>query len=154
MDTNIHGNFPMSEIKISYMPKVKFADRPKVTTSKHAHALFVKTWNCSKIEFVEQAKAMFLNRSNHVIGFLKLSTGSTSGTIVDPKLLFSVALRVNASSVILAHNHPSGNLAPSQSDIDLTTQIKNAGKFLEIELIDHLIITAEGYYSFADEGVL
>ena len=77
-----------------------------------------------------------------------------TGTVADPKLIFVAALKSGATGVLLAHNHPSGNLTPSQADIDLTRKIKEGGKLLEIQLLDHLIITSEGYYSFADEGLL
>lgn len=97
---------------------------------------------------------MLLNRANKVIGILKLSTGGTSATIAEPKLVFASSILSNASSIILAHNHPSGNLTPSQADIDLTKKLKEAGKFLEIPVLDHLIVTSEGYYSFADEGLI
>ena len=77
-----------------------------------------------------------------------------SGTVADPKLIFAAALKACASSIILAHNHPSGNLKPSQSDIDLTRKLKDGGKLLEIQMLDHIIVTTEGYYSFADEGLV
>jgi DNA repair protein RadC len=97
---------------------------------------------------------MFTNRANKVLGIFELSTGGVSGTVADPKLIFAAALKVAASGLILSHNHPSGNLQPSQADIDLTRKIKEAGKLLEIQLLDHIILTTEGYYSFADEGLI
>ena len=97
---------------------------------------------------------MLLNRANKVLGIYPVSKGGVSGTLVDPKLIFSVALKCNASSIILAHNHPSGNLFPSENDKELTQKLKSAGNFLDIKVLDHLIITPEGYFSFADEGLL
>ena len=85
---------------------------------------------------------------------MKLSTGGTSATIAEPKLIFASSILGNASSIILAHNHPSGNLKPSDADISLTKKMKEAGKLLEIPVVDHLIITPEGFYSFADEGLI
>jgi len=76
-----------------------------------------------------------------------------TGTVADPKVIFNKALAKSACSLIVAHNHPSGNLKPSRADIDLTKKLKNAGQMLDLPLLDHLIITASGYYSFADEGV-
>jgi DNA repair protein RadC len=97
---------------------------------------------------------MLLNRDGKILGIMKLSEGGVSGTVVDPKLVFAAALKANASALILAHNHPSGNLQPSQSDLCLTRKLIAAGRLLEIGINDHLILTQEGYYSFADEGVL
>ena len=95
---------------------------------------------------------LLLNRANKVLGYVLLSLGGTAGTVVDPKVIFQAALKTNAHGIILCHNHPSGNLTPSSQDISLTKQLRDAGKFLEIALLDHLILTTEGYYSFADEG--
>ena len=108
----------------------------------------------SKIEFVEQFKAMLLNRANKVLGIFEVSSGSSTGTIADPKLIFAAAIKANACGIILAHNHPSGNLNPSQADIDLTRRMREGGKLLEVQVLDHVIITCEGYYSFADEGMI
>ncbi len=84
----------------------------------------------------------------------EVSTGGVTGTVADPKLVFVAALKANACSIIISHNHPSGNLKPSQADEHLTQKIKLAGQFLDIKLIDHIIVSSEGYYSFADEGLI
>lgn len=97
---------------------------------------------------------MLLNRAIKVLGLFEVSTGGVSGTVADPKIIFTAALKDGASGIIVAHNHPSGNLTASQSDIDLTRKLKEAGKFLEIQLLDHVIVTTEGYFSFADEGLI
>ncbi len=97
---------------------------------------------------------MLMNRANKVLGLFEVSTGGISGTVADPKIIFTAALKGGASGIIVAHNHPSGNLTASQSDIDLTRKLKEAGKFLEIQLLDHVIVTTEGYFSFADEGLI
>jgi DNA repair protein RadC len=128
--------------------------RPKITGSKDAHDVLRQYWDTDKLELVEQFKVMLLNRANQLIGLLDLSPGSTTGTIADPRLIFCAALKGNACGIIVAHNHPSGNLTASQADIALTNRLKEAGKFLEIQLLDHLILTAESYFSFADEGLL
>lgn len=127
---------------------------PKITQSRDAYRIFLESWDYDKIELLEQFKLMILNRSNRVLGICEISSGGTSGTVVDPKLVYAVALKANASSLIVAHNHPSGNLNPSQSDIQLTQKLKAGGKFLELPLLDHLIITRELHYSMADEGLL
>jgi DNA repair protein RadC len=102
----------------------------------------------------EEFWVLLLNRANRVIKKKRVSEGGVSGTVVDPKIIYKLALEELASGVIVVHNHPSGNLTASQSDIDLTRKLKEAGRFLEIQLLDHLIIAGQKYYSFADEGML
>ena len=97
---------------------------------------------------------LLLNRANKVLGIVEISKGGTAGTVVDPKIVFAAAIKTNCSAIILAHNHPSGNLRPSDQDIRLTRKLKECGNLLEINVWDHLIITREGYLSFADEGLL
>jgi len=143
----------LAEIKVSYKsrqkPKIKIAD------SREVFDVLYPLYDKNLIEYQELFFLLLLNRANNVLGWIKLSSGGTSGTVVDPKMVFTLALQTNASSIILSHNHPSGNIKPSQSDIDLTKNINNAGRLLEIKLLDHVIIAPEGlYYSFADEGLL
>ncbi|HYG38548.1 MAG TPA: DNA repair protein RadC [Cytophagales bacterium] len=102
----------------------------------------------------EEFWIILLNRANVVSNKIQISTGGISGTVADPKIIFKQALDHLASAIILVHNHPSGNLNPSQADIDLTKKLKEAGKFLEIPVLDHLIFTNDGFYSFADKGML
>lgn len=103
---------------------------------------------------VEQFWIIYLNRANKLIYAGSVSIGGVTGTIADPKVIFKEALDRQACSVILCHNHPSGNAKPSQSDIMLTRKMKQAGEMLDIQVIDHLIVTDKGYYSFADEGMM
>jgi DNA repair protein RadC len=97
---------------------------------------------------------VFLNKSNKVKHFEVMSKGGISHTIVDPRIVFSKALEVQATSMVLCHNHPSGSLRPSRADEEITARLKSAGKLLDIEVVDHLIVSDEGYYSFADEGLI
>lgn len=97
---------------------------------------------------------LLLNRANKVIRPVQISEGGISGTVADPKKIFKVALEYRATSIILCHNHPSGNIKPSDADIRLTKKLKNAGEMLDIPVLDHLIIGDERYYSFADEATL
>ena len=106
------------------------------------------------MDLQETFNVMLLNRANEVLGIYRLSKGSVSGTLVDPKLVFSVALKGLASVIILAHNHPSGTLKPSSADIELTRKLVEGGKLLDIQIVDHIIVTRHGYYSFADEGMI
>jgi DNA repair protein RadC len=97
---------------------------------------------------------LLLNRANKIINKVQISDGGMSGTIADPKRIFKISLEQNASSIILCHNHPSGNIKPSDADIKLTKKIRNAGDFLDIHVLDHIIIGEEKYFSFADESLI
>lgn len=152
--TKNNRQYEVSEIQLTYKSKVKPSQRPKITGSKDAHAVLFETWDKSKLELIEQFKVMLTNRANKVLGIIEISTGGIAGTVADPKLIFAGALKAGASGMILAHNHPSGNLTASQADIELTRKLKAGGKLLEIQVLDHVIITSEGYFSFADEGLL
>lgn len=139
----------ISEIKVSYEPKIK--NRVKISSSKDAHEIFNRMWDKDTVQLLEEVKFLLLNRANEALGIFNLSKGGVSGAFVDAKLIFSIALKGNASSIILAHNHPSGNLSPSKNDIALTKKIKEGAKLLDINLLDHLIITKKSYYSFSDD---
>ncbi|GAB2472856.1 DNA repair protein RadC [Hymenobacter qilianensis] len=102
----------------------------------------------------EEFWVILLNRANVVMRKQPISSGGVAGTVADPKMIFKHALEQLASSIILVHNHPSGNQKPSAADIALTRKLKEAGQFLDLPILDHLIYTDHGYYSFADEGVL
>lgn len=103
---------------------------------------------------LEQFKVVFLNQANRALGIIELSSGGISGTVVDVRLVFSAALKAKASAIMIVHNHPSGQLIASEADRQITQKVKEAGKLLDITLLDSLIITPESYYSFADEGAL
>ena len=102
----------------------------------------------------EEFWLLVLNRANFVIKKELISRGGIAGTVVDTKIIFKVAIENYASSIIVCHNHPSGNLKPSEADIKITKTIKEAGKLMEIPLLDHIILTENGFYSFADEGMM
>ena len=144
----------VAEVELIYKTKVKASERPKVTSSKDAADLLKHLWREDKIDFVEQFKVLLLNKSNKVLGIFEASSGGVTNTVADPKLIFMAALKANACIIIISHNHPSGNLKPSQADELLTQKIKQAGQLLDIKLLDHLIISSEGYYSFSDEGLI
>lgn len=144
----------VAEIELVYKSNVKVCDRPKVTTAADAAKLLQGIWDENKIEFVEQFKVLLLNQANHVIGCVNVSTGNAIGTIADPKLVLVAAIKANACKIIISHNHPSGNLKPSRADEILTQKIRQAAEFHDIRLFDHVIVSSEGYYSFADDGLL
>jgi DNA repair protein RadC len=150
---NLLSDKQLAEVEISYKSKVKPADRVKITSSVAAFQVFKQIFNPNTIEHHEDFIFLILNRANHVIGWHKLSQGGTSGTVVDVKIVFQIAIKANACSIVLAHNHPSGATVPSEDDKTITRKIKEAGKILDIKLLDHLIVTPETYFSFSDEGL-
>lgn len=125
--------------------------RNKITCSQDVYSLMCP--NLLDLDH-EQFWVILLNRANVVIKKVSISQGGVSGTIADPKLIFKSAIENLASAIILVHNHPSGNLKPSEADVSLTRKIKSAGSLLEVPVLDHIIFTNNGYYSFADEGNL
>ena len=125
----------------------------KLTNSLDAYE-YAKQFYFDDIEIYESFFIILLNRANNVEGFVKISQGGIAGTIVDTKIICKYALDSLASGVILVHNHPSGNINPSNADYNITTKIKKALSLLDILVIEHLIITKETYYSFADNDTL
>jgi DNA repair protein RadC len=142
----------IAEIKISYSHKTLKKFRIKIKNSADAYKSFLKSWDKDLIELQEEFKMLLLNNSNEVLGIHTLSKGSTRGTVVDLKLLFVIALKSNATGIIISHNHPSGTLKPSSSDLELTKRIKKSGELLDIKLLDHLIITKDEFYSLSDNN--
>jgi len=152
--TNEKKQFDVAEIQLTYKATVKPSSRPKITGSQDAERVLRETWDQDKIELLEQFKILLINRANKVLGVLDVSSGGISGTVSDPKIIFAAALKAAVCGVIVADNHPSGNLAPSQADIDLMKKLTQGGKFLEISILDHIILTSESYFSFANEGLI
>ncbi len=142
----------LAEIQISYSTKVKAADRKKITCSKDAANILREIY--PGLEHREYFYILCLNRANQLLGFHQVSAGGISGTVTDVRLIFQVAIKSNTSGIILSHNHPSGNLTPSEADIKITKKIKDAGAFLDIQVLDHLIISEESYMSFADDNLM
>ena len=144
----------VAEVELVYKTNVKASERPKISSVKDCYELLKELWNENTIEMQEEFKVLLLNRGNKVIGVYEASTGGITGTVADPRLILAAAIKSLSVSIILSHNHPSGNLKPSRADEELTQKIKVAASYHDIKVIDHIIITSEGYYSFADEGVL
>jgi DNA repair protein RadC len=126
-------------------------DRPKIGRSSDAYELIRS--NLQDIPH-EEFWVILLNRANRVVKKYQISQGGVAGTVADPKIIFKVALEELASGIILAHNHPSGNLTASQADVALTKKLADGGRLLEIQVLDHLIIAGQKYFSFADEGLI
>jgi len=131
--------------------EMELVKKEKITTSKDVYNFMLP----AMLDLPhEEFWLIMLNRSNSLIKKELISRGGIAGTVVDTKIIFKTALSHYASSIIVCHNHPSGNLKPSEADIKITNNIRAAGKIMDIPLLDHLIITEESFYSFADEGLL
>ena len=133
------------------VPVATVLEKKKIGESRDAYELM--RGRIADLEH-EEFWILFLNRANRVIGIRKISEGGFSGTVADPKRIYKTALEEKAAAIIACHNHPSGSTTPSISDNKLTEKIKQAGEFLDIALLDHLIISQSGYYSYADSGQL
>ncbi|MCC4214394.1 JAB domain-containing protein [Leeuwenhoekiella parthenopeia] len=144
----------LNEIKLRYSTKQKATDWIKISSSIQAAEAIYKNWDKDDIATFECFKIVLLNNSNQIKGVFQVSQGGITGTLVDVRLIFAVALKSLAVGMILTHNHPSGTLKPSEADKSITSKIKSAGEFLDIKVLDHIILTPSGkYFSFADEGI-
>ena len=149
LNSMIGKNSPLDRMRKRNRPAV----RSRSSLPKTAAAAFeIFSAVLPSFEHIEYAYVMLLNRSNRLLGVKQLSMGGISGTVIDPKIVFQTALKANASCIILAHNHPSGEIVPSEQDNSLTSKLKSAGEFLDLPLLDHLILTQDKYFSYKDEG--
>ncbi|RDY57935.1 JAB domain-containing protein [Flagellimonas nanhaiensis] len=145
----------VNEIKVSYKERITSPFWEKVKSSQDAAKILFEHWDKDTIGLQEAFKILLLNNANKVKGIYQLSSGGITGTLVDVRLLFGIALKTASCAIVLSHNHPSGTLKPSSVDKQLTSKIKKAGDLLDIKVLDHLIIVPNGdYYSFADNGLL
>ena len=142
----------VAEIRVAY--STNDTPRVKITSVDVAYKILLSSWDIDIIELQEEFKILLLNRANEVLGIYPLSKGGITGTVVDQRLIFAVALKCNATGIIMCHNHPSCKLLPSEADITLTKSIGKCADLLEINLLDHLIITKNSFYSFSNEGKL
>ena len=148
------SNAIVSEVELIYKTNIKPSERIKIEDSKKVYEVLKTVYDYNKIEHKESFYAMYLNRANKILAVILISEGGTSACLVDVKIIFQAALKLNASAIILSHNHPSGQLQPSNADIQITNKVKEAAKLLEMQVIEHIIVTPEDdkYYSFADNG--
>lgn len=151
---DIRALYRVNEVEIVYKNKIPFEDRIQITSSSTAYDILRQSWDDNRIELVEQFKILLLDRRHTCLGVSDIATGGITGCLVDPRIIFATALKTRASSLILAHNHPSGTLKPSEADLDLTRKLMQGGKLLEISVIDHLIVTPHRYCSLADDGLM
>ncbi|MBD9145610.1 MAG: DNA repair protein [Bacteroides clarus] len=145
-------DYKVGEVELSYKPKIK--NLHKIISSEDAYKYLLPTYKEGTICYKEYFKVLFLNQANQVLGYTLISEGGITETSVDVRVILQAALLTNSVALVLAHNHPSGNLKPSQEDIKITKQVKDAAQLMRIRVLDHLILTDTGYYSFSDEGQL
>ena len=143
-------DFKVAEVTLQYRPICK--KQGKVISSEEAYDILRPTFKEGTIEYREYAKVLYLNQASEVIACNTVSEGGLTETSVDVRLLLQGALLTNATQIILAHNHPSGNLKPSSQDDMLTRNVKNACEVMRVHFADHLILSADDYYSYRDEG--
>lgn len=145
-------DYKVGEVELAYKSTIQ--SRHKIISSADAYQILRPTFKEGTIDYKEYFKVLFLNQAGQLLGYTLISEGGITDTNVDVRVILQAALLTNSVVLILAHNHPSGNLKPSQEDIKLTQQIKDAAKLMRITVMDHLILTSAGYYSFVDGGLL
>lgn len=143
----------IAEVGLHYTTNTRSRDRYQATSSSMAYDI-LKPYFGMEIELREKVIALFMNQASHVIAVSEISSGGLTGTVADIRLILSLALQLNCNNLIIAHNHPSGNLTPSGADKELTRKLKEGAALMDIRLLDHLIVTAEHYLSLADEGLM
>jgi len=144
----------LPHVRISFDRRCPVSERVYLKESIQAYRAFMAIWDHETIDLYEEFKVIYLDQGNGVMGYRDLARGSCTGATVDIKHLLSIALACNACCILLAHNHPSGRTEPSRMDIQLTQKVKGGAELLGLTLLDHLVITKEGYYSFGEEGEL
>jgi len=145
----------VSEVEITYINKIPSSERVKISNSEDCVSVFksISRYNLN-LPLYECFYAMYINRATKVLSVMLISEGGTCGTFVDIKKVLAPAILQNASGIILSHNHPSGNTEPSESDKDLTNRIVKSASLMGIKILDHVILTEESFYSFADNGLI
>lgn len=145
-------DYTVGEVELTYKSTLK--SQNKIYSSEDTYKVLLPTYKEGTICYKEYFKVLFLNQANQVLGYTLISEGGITETSVDVRVILQAALLTNSVAIILAHNHPSGNLKPSRQDMEITKQVKDTARLMRISVTDHLILTDVGYYSFSDEGQL
>jgi DNA repair protein RadC len=144
-----------AEVQLRYKSRIPKSERVQIKTSMDAFRVLWSYWNKDTIEHHEEFKALLLNNKNEVLGIAEISSGGITSTLIDNRIVFQYALKASATGIIVSHNHPSSNPTPSESDVEITKKLIQAGSVLNIQVLDHIILCADGsYYSLGDEGRL
>jgi DNA repair protein RadC len=142
-----------AEVRLIYKSNISAEKRVQILTSKDAYKVFWEHWDKETVEHHEEFKILLLNHKNVVLGIAEISQGGITSAIVDPRIVLQHALTAHATAIILGHNHPSSNPTPSESDVAITKKLIEAGKVMDIKVLDHIVICGDAtYYSLADEG--
>ena len=145
-------DYTVGEVDLTYKSTSK--SRSKIYSSEDAYKVLLPTYKEGTICYKEYFKVLFLNQASQVLGYTLISEGGITETYADVRVILQAALLTNSVAIILAHNHPSSSMKPSRQDMEITKQVKDAAQLMRIKVLDHLILTDAGYYSFADEGQL
>lgn len=149
----MEGILKVCDVKLTYNTKVKSSERPVIVQAADVYKLLIDyVYDKDIIQYKECLKLILLNKAGKLLGVAHISEGGTNETSADIRIIMQAAILGNASSIILAHNHPSGSLKPSAQDDLVTTNLRKAAKLFNITLLDHIIVTDSGYYSYLDEG--
>ncbi len=146
--------YDVAEVELWYKANRPPENAPQIKTSADAYKLFLRIWDDKTLDFVEEFKVIYLNRRGRVLGVATVSKGGYSSTVVDPKVIFSGALKARAAAIILGHNHPSGAVSPSELDKKLTGLLVESGNILDLPVQDHIIVSRHTYFSFTDDNIL
>jgi DNA repair protein RadC len=144
----------LAELKAVYRSRTRAAERPKVRAPEDVTAYLRAVWDRDSLELFEEFVVVCLNAAHQVVGWVKASRGGFDAAAVDPRLVFGIALQTASSALIVAHNHPSGELTPSEQDREVTRRLKEAGRLLGIAVLDHIILTRESSFSFSEHGLM
>ena len=145
-------DYTVGEVELTYKSTSK--SRSKIYSSEDAYKVLLPTYKEGTICYKEYFKVLFLNQASQVLGYTLISEGGITETYADVRVILQAALLTNSVAIILAHNHPSSSMKPSRQDMEITKQVKDAAQLMRIKVLDHLILTDAGYYSFAAEGQL
>ena len=145
-------DYTVGKVELTYKSTSK--SRSKIYSSEDAYKVLLPTYKEGTICYKEYFKVLFLNQASQVLGYTLISEGGITETYADVRVILQAALLTNSVAIILAHNHPSSSMKPSRQDMEITKQVKDAAQLMRIKVLDHLILTDAGYYSFADEGQL
>lgn len=145
---------PEIKIAVSWDRKLTTGELMQIKSSADAANAFRTIFNKDTFNWQEEVLILCLNNSNKILGYHKISTGGMTGAIIDVRVVFTIAINSLATGLIIAHNHPSGMLKPSEADLSITKKLKKGGELLDIKILDHIILTDESYLSFGDEGIL
>ena len=145
----MESQYKVCEVKLTYKSKIKASEREKIFS---AYKILLSVFDSETIQYKEFFKVILMNKANKVLGICPISEGGLNETSADIRIIMQAAILGNASAIILAHNHPSGNIQPSMQDDQVTKRVKETAKLIGINLLDHLIITDETYYSYSENG--